>query len=76
MNRIEYNGKLLLDLDEVKDKYTKSEVDTKITEAKNEVLESVDTDGMVTSNTITRIEVVTEYPETQETGVLYIKTQS
>ena len=30
-------------------------------------------DGIVSSNSVTRIEIVTEYPEVEEPGVLYIK---
>ena len=30
-------------------------------------------DGIVSSNSVTRIEIVTEYPEVEELGVLYIK---
>lgn len=30
-------------------------------------------DGIISSNSVTRIEIVTEYPTTEEPGVLYIK---
>ena len=40
----------------------------------NYVLKSeIPDNGIVSSNTITRIEIVKEYPDDEETGVLYIK---
>ena len=64
MNKIEFKGKTILDLDEV-----------------NQVVEDVnDTDDglakKVSSTQVKRIEVVTDYPATEETGVLYIKIES
>lgn len=63
MNKIMFNGKEVLDIDSVKDKYTKSEVDALIA-------------GDVKSTDITRIAVVTDYPQQEENGVLYIKIES
>lgn len=37
---------------------------------------TIENKNLVESSNITRIELVTEYPDTQETGVLYIKQQS
>lgn len=64
MNKIEFKGKTILDLDEV-----------------NQVIEDVNDsdDGLakkVSSTQVKRIEVVTDYPATEETGVLYIKIES
>lgn len=43
----------------------------------DDAIENIDipetNNNYITSNNITRIEVVTEYPDTEETGVLYIK---
>ena len=63
MNKIMFSGKELLDLDSVKDKYTKAEVDAKI-------------QGSVKSTDVERIVVVTDYPQQEENGVLYIKVES
>lgn len=39
-------------------------------------ISAIESKNLVESSNITRIELVTEYPATQETGVLYIKQQS
>jgi hypothetical protein len=33
------------------------------------------TEGFITSSNITRIEIVTQYPTTEENGVLYIRVE-
>lgn len=63
MNKIMFSGKELLDLDSVKDKYTKAEVDAK-------------TQNSIKSTDIERIVVVTDYPQQEENGVLYIKVEN
>ena len=57
MNKIEYNGKEILDIDKV-----------------NQAIE--DTKKQVSSDQVKRIEIVNDYPETEENGVLYIKLES
>ena len=57
MNKIEYNGKEILDIDKV-----------------NQTIE--DTKKQVFSDQVKRIEIVNDYPETEENGVLYIKLDS
>lgn len=57
MNKIEYNGKEILDIDKV-----------------NQTIE--DTKNQVFSDQVKRIEIVNDYPETEENGVLYIKLES
>ena len=57
MNRIEFNGKKLLDLDEANNTKKKKK-------------------KQVSSDEITKIQVVNEYPENEEQGVLYIKLES
>ena len=57
MNKIEYNGKEILDIDKV-----------------NQAIE--DTKNQVFSDQVKRIEIVNDYPETEENGVLYIKLES
>lgn len=57
MNRIEFNGKKLLDLDEA-----------------NNTIEK--TKKQVSSDEITKICIVNEYPDIEEQGVLYIKLES
>jgi len=57
MKKIEFNGKTLLDIDEVE-----------------QTIE--DTKTQVKSNQVTRIEIVQNYPTTEQNGVLYIKLES
>ena len=57
MNKIEYNGKEILDIDKV-----------------NQTIE--DTKNQVFYDQVKRIEIVNDYPETEENGVLYIKLES
>lgn len=63
MNKLMFSGKELLDLDDVKDKYTKTEVDAKVQDS-------------VKSTDVERIVVVTDYPQQEENGVLYIKVEN
>jgi hypothetical protein len=57
MNKIEFNGKEILDLDKTKEAIEKTE-------------------KQVSSDDIKEIKIVTEYPDEEETGVLYIKLES
>lgn len=64
MNKIEINGKELLNIDEV---------NTAIRDT-NENTVSLRT--KVSSDEVTKIKIVNEYPQEEETGVLYIKLES
>lgn len=57
MKKIEFNGKILLDIDEVE-----------------QTIE--DTKTQIKSSQVTRIEIVQDYPTTEQNGVLYIKLES
>ncbi len=57
MKKIEFNGKTILDIDEVEQAV-------------------VDTRTQVKSDQVTRIEIVQDYPATEQNGVLYIKLES
>ena len=57
MKKIEFNGKTILDIDEVE-----------------QAVE--DTRTQVKSDQVTRIEIVQDYPATEQNGVLYIKLES
>ena len=64
MNKIEINGKELLNIDEV---------NTAIRDT-NENTVSLRT--KVSSDEVTKIKIVNEYPQEEETGVLYIKLEN
>jgi hypothetical protein len=64
MNKLEYKGKEILDIDKVKKSIEDTNTNTETLKTK------------VTSEDITKIVVVTEYPTTEENGVLYIKVES
>lgn len=57
MNKIEYRGVTLLDIDSVNATVTK-------------------TQKQVSSDEVTSIKIVNDYPPVEEQGVLYIKVQS
>ena len=64
MNKIEINGKELLNIDEV---------NTAVRDT-NENTISLRT--KVSSDEVTKIQIVNEYPQEEETGVLYIKLEN
>lgn len=75
-NKIYYNGREIVDIDSIKDKYTKTETDALLntkyskTEVDNLIADKVE------SNDVTKIEVVTDYPQQEEAGTLYIKVEN
>ena len=64
MNKIEYNGKEIIDLDKVKQSIEDTKANTEELKTK------------VSSNDVSKIVICTEYPTTEENGVLYIKIES
>ena len=68
MNKIEYNGNVLADLDAINQAVTTTNNHT--TEISNL------TNTKVSSNEVKEIKVVTDYPSTEQNGVLYIKLES
>ena len=66
--KIEFNGNEILDIDKVKQAVEDTNQNTQdISNLKNE---------KVSSETVKEINVVNEYPATEENGVLYIKLES
>jgi len=66
--KIEFNGNEILDIDEVKQAVEDTNQNTQdISDLENE---------KVSSETVKEIKVVSEYPATEENGVLYIKLES
>ena len=68
MNKIEFNGKTILDIDEV----TQAISDTNQNTSDIATLSST----KVYSADVKEIKIVTAYPATEENGVLYIKLES
>lgn len=75
-NKIYYNGREVADIDVLKDKYTKTETDALL----NDKYSKAEVDNLIAnmteSTTVNKIEVVTEYPQVEETGTLYIKVEN
>lgn len=68
MNKIEFSGKTIIDLDEVKQAVLDTNQNTSdITTLNN---------TKVKSDTVKEIKIVNDYPATEENGVLYIKLES
>ena len=78
MNKIEFNGKEILDIDEVNNAISDVSSLNTITSTLSSDISTLDLemDSKVSSNEITEIRVVNDYPQVEEQGVLYIKVQS
>lgn len=68
MNKIEFNGKEILNIDEVKQAIEDTNQNT-------EDIETLD-NTKVSSEEVKKIVVCNEYPATEENGTLYIKLES
>lgn len=68
MNKIEYNGKVVLDIDAVKQAVTDTNTNTASIQTLNNT--------KVSSETVKSIVICTDYPQTEVNGVLYIKVES
>jgi len=68
MNKIEFNGKTILDIDEVEQAISDTNQNTSDISNLNNT--------KVSSSTVKEIRIVNDYPTTEENGVLYIKLES